>query len=142
MRHVIANPHASVDIYVNESDMSFWKVVMTGPAKSPYENGTFVLFVHMTTSYPQSAPSVRLIIPILHPNITKVNVSSPNASQVYAKFIFQHGRICHQILSDGWKSSFHIFNVLQNIYGLLASPEVRLSQLYISPSILTIHSDR
>lgn len=60
---MIANSHASIDLYVNESDMSFWKVVMAGPAASPYENGAFVLFVHMTTSYPQSAPTVRFITP-------------------------------------------------------------------------------
>jgi hypothetical protein len=72
MRHMIGHPHASMDVYVNEVNMSFWKIVMQGPANSPYEHGTFVLFVHMTASYPQTAPIVRFITPILHPNITKV----------------------------------------------------------------------
>jgi hypothetical protein len=44
-RHMIGHPHASMDIYVNEVDISLWKIVMQGPANSPYEHGTFVLFV-------------------------------------------------------------------------------------------------
>jgi ubiquitin-protein ligase len=35
-----------MDFYVNESDMFFFKIVMQGPASSPYENCTFVLYSH------------------------------------------------------------------------------------------------
>jgi hypothetical protein len=60
------------DIYVNESDMSYWKVVMDGPADTSYSGGTFILTVHMTDAFPGFAPTVRFITPILHPNVTKV----------------------------------------------------------------------
>ncbi|RDW68118.1 hypothetical protein BP6252_09514 [Coleophoma cylindrospora] len=106
MRLMVANPCQFMDVYVNESDMSFWKVVMAGPAESPYENGTYVLFVHLTTGFPRTPPDVRLLTPILHPNITK------------------HGRICHGILANGWDPNFHIHDILQDIYGLLATPEM------------------
>jgi hypothetical protein len=45
MRHMIGHPHASMDIYVNEVDISFWRVVMQNPGNSAYEHRTFVLFV-------------------------------------------------------------------------------------------------
>jgi hypothetical protein len=80
MRLMSYHRHGSMDIYVNEVDMSFWKIVMAGPANSPYEHGTFVLFVHMGAGYPQTAPTVRFITPILHPNITKVKQHRVNNS--------------------------------------------------------------
>ena len=77
MRLMIARPHEAMDIYVNESNMSFWKIIMSGPSASPYERGTFVLMVEMPSNYPQRAPTVRFITPILHPNVTKARLS-PN----------------------------------------------------------------
>lgn len=72
MRLMISNPHSFLDVYVSESDMGFWKVVMQGPESTPYQHGNFLLLVSMTRNYPQTAPLVRFITPILHPNITKV----------------------------------------------------------------------
>lgn len=84
MRLMIANPHASMDIYVSEEDMAFWKVVMSGPNSTAYSEGTFALFLHMTETYPQKAPTVRFITPVLHPNVSKVII-------FYAYFLFhQH----------------------------------------------------
>jgi Ubiquitin-conjugating enzyme/von Willebrand factor type A domain len=73
-RAIIDNPHDYMDVYVSESNMGFWKVVMKGPPASPYEDGTFVLFVEIGDQFPRKAPTVRFITPILHPNITKVSV--------------------------------------------------------------------
>jgi ubiquitin-protein ligase len=78
MRLMIARPHEAMDVYVNESNMSFWKIIMSGPSASPYERGTFVLTVEMPSNYPQRAPTVRFITPILHPNVTKARLSPNN----------------------------------------------------------------
>jgi hypothetical protein len=64
---------SNFDTYVNESNMSFWKVVMSGPVGSPYEKGNFVLSVSLTETFPQTPPLVRFLTPVLHPNITKVS---------------------------------------------------------------------
>ena len=69
---MINNPHESMDVYVSESNMGFWKVVMQGPPGSPYEKGTFLLYVDIGDSYPTVAPTAKFITPVLHPNITKV----------------------------------------------------------------------
>jgi len=93
-----------MDIYVNESDMSFWKVVLAGPQDTLYAAGAFILTVQMSQTFPQLPPTVRFVTPILHPNITK------------------HGRVCHQIFTTGWKTSYHISNVLDEMRNLLLEP--------------------
>ena len=70
---IILNQESYFDVYVNESDMSFWKVVMAGPVGSPYDKGNFVLSVCLTETFPQTPPLVRFLTPVLHPNITKVS---------------------------------------------------------------------
>jgi uncharacterized protein YegL len=72
IRSMIDNPHEFMDVYVSESNMGFWKVVMQGPPASPYEAGTFVLYVELGEGFPRAPPNVRFLTPVLHPNITKV----------------------------------------------------------------------
>jgi hypothetical protein len=76
-------PYNSMDVYVNETNMSYWKVVMEGPKGTPYEKGTFVLSVSMSPSFPQVPPIVRFLTPILHPNVTKVFVLGSYYCQTY-----------------------------------------------------------
>ncbi|KAH0559861.1 hypothetical protein GP486_003619 [Trichoglossum hirsutum] len=71
IRAAIDNPHEFMDIYVSETNMGFWKVVMQGPPASPYQAGTFVLYIELGDGFPRSPPTIRFITPILHPNITK-----------------------------------------------------------------------
>jgi len=66
------NLSSDMDVYINESDMSFWKVVLAGPQDTPYAGGAFILTVQMSQIFPQLPPTVRFFTPILHPNITKV----------------------------------------------------------------------
>ena len=79
VKAMIENQHEFMDVYVSESNMGFWKVVMQGPPASPYEDGTFLLYFEMSDQFPRRAPIARFITPVLHPNITK------------------HGRICHPV---------------------------------------------
>jgi uncharacterized protein YegL len=73
IKAMIDNPHDYMDIYVSQTNMSFWKVVMQGPPDSAYGNGTFLLYIEMGTDFPRRPPSARFITPMLHPNITKVS---------------------------------------------------------------------
>ncbi|TGO86928.1 hypothetical protein BPOR_0266g00110 [Botrytis porri] len=124
MRLMIANPHASMDIYVSEVDMAFWKIVMSGPASTAYSEGTFALFVHMTDTYPQKSPAVRFITPVLHPNVSK------------------HGRICHEIFDDGWKSSFHIHDILKTVFTLFENPKASCDAAIDELATLKFWTDR
>lgn len=40
--------------------------------QSPYENGTFTLELFLPEEYPMSAPKVRFMTKIYHPNIDKL----------------------------------------------------------------------
>ncbi|KAF3934009.1 hypothetical protein ABW19_dt0200005 [Dactylella cylindrospora] len=105
IKDMAENPHPDMDIYVSESNMSFWKIVMQGPSGSKYQNGTFVLFLDMTDDYPRKAPEARFLTPIMHPNINK------------------HGRVCHEILDQDWRAETKARDILCCIYGLLMAPE-------------------
>jgi hypothetical protein len=72
IRAAIANPHNFIDIYVSQSNMGFWKVVMQGPPNSPYSKGIFLLYVEIGDEFPRRPPQARFLTPVLHPNITKV----------------------------------------------------------------------
>lgn len=72
VRQMAANQHPYMDVYISESNMAFWKVVMQGPPASPYSTGTFELYIEMGDGFPRQAPSARFLTPVLHPNITKV----------------------------------------------------------------------
>jgi uncharacterized protein YegL len=65
-------PFSSMEVYISETDMSYWKVVMEGPDGTPYASGAFLLSVSMSSNFPQVPPTVRFLTPILHPNVTKV----------------------------------------------------------------------
>ncbi|KAF3931222.1 hypothetical protein ABW19_dt0209355 [Dactylella cylindrospora] len=79
IRSISRNPHPYYDVYVSDSNMGFWKIIMQGPPDSAYSSGTFVLYLDMDDQYPLFGPKARFITPILHPNINK------------------HGRVCHSI---------------------------------------------
>ena len=105
MKHVLANPHPHYDVYVCESDMSFWKVVMQGSPDSVYADGTFLLYLHMEEPYPTLGPKGRFVTPIYHPNINR------------------HGRICHSIFDRNWTSDTRCLDVINTVYSLLLVPE-------------------
>jgi hypothetical protein len=53
VKSMIENQHEYIDVYVSESNMGFWKVVMQGPPASPYEDGTFLLYIELSDQFPR-----------------------------------------------------------------------------------------
>merc|ERR1719168_497477 len=77
---------------------------LAGPEGSPFEGGVFKLELFLPEDYPMSAPKVRFLTKIYHPNIDKL------------------GRICLDILKDKWSPALQIRTVLLSIQALLSSP--------------------
>jgi len=90
IRQILANPHPHYDVYVSESNMAFWKIVMQGPPESAYATGVFVLYLDMEADYPAFPPKCRFTTPVYHPNINR------------------HGKVCHSILDSMYLH--HCFN--------------------------------
>lgn len=72
---------------------------------TPYEDGTFLLYVHAEDRYPALAPKARFVTRIRHPNVTA------------------HGRVCHSILDRDWTSDTSMTRVLDTIFGMLLQAE-------------------
>lgn len=99
--HFIAKPVKKED---GELDLFKWVCSIPGPANSLWEGGYFRLYLEFPQSYPGSAPIARF-----DPIVPHVNV-------------FPSGKICLSILTDGWKPSINIRQILVGIQNLLIEP--------------------
>jgi ubiquitin-protein ligase len=106
MRQIVAGgPSATYDVYVCESDMAFWLAIMQGPSGTPYEGGTFMIYLHAEERYPAFAPKARFVTRIKHPNVSL------------------EGRICHSIFSRDYTTDTSMTRLLDSVYGMLLQAE-------------------
>jgi len=104
--NVIENKHPDIDVYVNDHDITFWKIVLAGPSGTPYAGGNFLVYVSFGPEYPNVAPEMRFITPIKHCNINS------------------YGKICHSIFDRNYISTVSVMKIFQSVYGLLLAPDV------------------
>ena len=99
--HFIAKPMKS-----NKGDLDLftWECLIPGPANSPWEGGFYRLVLTFPNSYPATAPIARF-----EPNVPHVNV-------------FPSGKVCLSILTDQWKPSINLRQILVGIQKLLVEP--------------------
>lgn len=77
--------------------IDFLKVLMPGPANTPYEAGVFELLLEFPSDYPFRPPRVTFVTPIYH----------------YA--VSAQGRICCSILLDSWSPNLFFFTALRSV---------------------------
>lgn len=100
----MAEPVPGISATPDDDNARYFHVVVAGPSESPYEGGVFNLELFLPEEYPMSAPKVRFMTKIYHPNIDKL------------------GRICLDILKDKWSPALQIRTVLLSIQALLSAP--------------------
>jgi ubiquitin-conjugating enzyme E2 N len=103
-QRLITEPVEGVNATPYEDNARYFNVVIAGPMDSPYQGGVFRLELFLPAEYPMSAPKVRFLTKIYHPNIDKL------------------GRICLDILKDKWSPALMIRTVLISIQALLSAP--------------------
>ncbi|GFR82347.1 ubiquitin-conjugating enzyme E2 N [Elysia marginata] len=103
-QRLMAEPVSGITAVPDEHNSRYFHVVVAGPSQSPYEGGLFKLELFLPEEYPMSAPKVRFMTKIYHPNIDKL------------------GRICLDILKDKWSPALQIRTVLLSIQALLSAP--------------------
>ena len=105
LKDIEQNPpsHISAGI-INENDIYLWEATIMGPSNSPYVGGVFKLSILFPKNYPFSAPKIKFLTKIYHPNIDT------------------YGNICLDILNTHWSPAMSISNVLLSITSLLDDP--------------------
>ncbi|KAJ3381063.1 Ubiquitin-conjugating enzyme E2 35, partial [Lobulomyces angularis] len=101
---LIADPAPGISATPHEDNLRYFNVVISGPSQSPFEGGVFKLELFLPEEYPMSAPKVRFLTKIYHPNIDKL------------------GRICLDILKDKLSPALQIRTVLLSFQALLSAP--------------------
>lgn len=103
-QRLVENPVPGICAIPDDSNARYFHVMISGPNDSPFEGGVFKLELFLPKDYPMSAPKVRFITKIYHPNIDRL------------------GRICLDILKDKWTPALQIRTVLLSIQALLSAP--------------------
>jgi len=103
-QRLFQEPVPGISAVPDERNARYFHVMVAGPKDSPFEGGHFELELFLPEDYPMSAPKVRFITKIYHPNIDRL------------------GRICLDILKDKWSPALQIRTVLLSIQALLSAP--------------------
>ncbi|KAF2746096.1 UBC-like protein [Sporormia fimetaria CBS 119925] len=91
---------------ITEDELLHWRAVMLGVPGTAYEGGRWLLDIHIPTTYPLSAPSIKFLTPICHPNVD-----------------FKTGEICLDLLKTSWTPAYTITTTLTSVHQLLTSAE-------------------
>ena len=109
MKNCQVNSHPNIDIYVNEDDLTFWVVVITGNETTPYKSGVWPAYLSFGPEYPHVAPEFRFAT-----DLVKIRHCNMNA----------YGKVCHSVFANNYNVDISVVTMLQCVYDLFQIPEV------------------
>ncbi|CAF0807412.1 unnamed protein product [Adineta steineri] len=104
-RQLLKNKVEGIDASPSSENFFIWNAIIFGPEESVYEGGAFQLQFLFPEDYPLRPPQVRFTTKVFHPNVW-----------------WEDGRICVDILKDGWAPSYDVLAILHSIRLLLVDP--------------------
>lgn len=108
LRTLRSDPPEGIEASPLDEMSLHWQASIRGPAGSPYEGGTFFLYIQIPPSYPLCPPIVRFITKIFHPNVSR------------------HGDIGIDSIQHNWSLALTISKVLISIQSLLTDPYTKV----------------
>ncbi|GIY53967.1 ubiquitin-conjugating enzyme E2 5A [Caerostris darwini] len=104
LKSLHSDPPEGIEAAPLDEKCYHWQASIEGPANSPYEGGTFYLYLQIPAGYPMKPPVVRFITKIFHPNVSR------------------HGDIGIDSIHDNWSLILTISKILISIQSLLTDP--------------------
>ena len=98
---------------VDENNLFQWKCTLSGPKKTSYANGIFLLRINFPDNFPNSPPEVYFITPIYHINVNPCKLNMRGAEEL--------GHVCISTLNH-WKPETPIREILKSIFALFFQP--------------------
>ncbi|KAM0678213.1 hypothetical protein BDAP_001228 [Binucleata daphniae] len=88
----------------NTLNLYKWKCTFPGPNIALYEKSYYEVTLTFTKQYPFSPPKVKFTHSVFHPNV------------------YTNGEVCLDVLSQSWKPSMNIMQILTAVQQLLVTP--------------------
>jgi ubiquitin-protein ligase len=103
--NIWAHSGEGIHVFPAPDNIHFWRALIEGPPNSPFEGGVFLLNVIVPDDYPLRAPQIAFETPIYHCNVN------------------DSGKICLNILQEGWSPALSIPKCLEGIRIMMMNPD-------------------
>lgn len=99
------NPRKDISVSLpDKEDYSQWEITVLGPEGTPYYGGRYTMELKFGNNFPIQAPSARMKTKIYHLNVN------------------DGGKICVDLLGDGWTPKSKVSKIIDCIYNLFIEP--------------------